>query len=379
MYKKRALSIFLIIVMLVSFVFNAANADDELEQAKQDKKSIDNQINQIKNEKKNELNEKAQLEQEKKNLINTEKKENEEYQNLLEEISELEKILEEVEKALKEAEENYENQVRLFKAHMSAMYKNSNETILDIILESRNIVDFLERFELISLLSKRDKQIAEQLKVAKEDVEYKRHTFLEQKAELQKAIEEKRNRLESLKASRTSLDSQIQSTKRKLEILEKQEKELLAKSEEIGNLIITLSTRKKYVEGQMVWPTPSCSTITSAFGRRRHPVLRYISNHTGIDIGAKSGANILAANKGTVIVAGWQGAYGNTIIIDHGGGITTLYGHCSKLLVKAGQEVDAGQIIAKVGSTGLSTGPHLHFEVRVNGTPQDPLKYVSYK
>ena len=378
MYKKRAISVILIIVMLISLAFQPAGADDELEKAKQEKQNIDNQINQVKNQKKNELNEKAQLEAEKNNLLNTEKKENEEYENLLNEINELEKILEEVEQALKEAEENYENQVNQFKAHLSAMYKNSNETILDIILESKNIIDLLERIELISLLSKRDKQIIDQLKTAKEDVEYKRRTYLEQKAELQEAIREKKNRLELLKASRASVESQLQETQRKIEILEKQEKELLAKSEEISNLIKTLSTRKKYVEGQMIWPLPSSTRITSTFGTRRHPILRYIRTHTGIDIAASSGSNIVAANKGTVIVAGWQGSYGNAVIIDHGGGISTLYGHCSKLLVKVGQEVEAGEIIAKVGSTGLSTGPHLHFEVRVNGEPQDPLKYVSY-
>lgn len=377
MYNKRVISIFLIIFLLLPLAFQVASAADELDKAKEDKKNIDSQINKIGQEKKNEINEKKQLEQEKKNVENAVKKENEEYQNLLNEISELEKTLEEIEKALEEAEQNYENQVNLFKAHLSAMYKNSNETILDIILASRNITDFLERLELISLLSKRDKQIGDELKTAKEDIEYKRQTFLSQKAELQKDINDKKKRLEALKASRASLNSQIKSAQDRIASLEKQEKELLAKSEEIGNLIIALASKKKYVEGQMVWPVPSSSVISSSYGRRKHPIFGYYSTHTGIDIAAKNGANILAANKGTVIVAGWQGAYGNTVIIDHGGGITTLYGHCSKLLVKNGDEVDVGQIIAKVGSTGWSTGPHLHFEVRVNGATKNPLDYVS--
>jgi murein DD-endopeptidase MepM/ murein hydrolase activator NlpD len=107
---------------------------------------------------------------------------------------------------------------------------------------------------------------------------------------------------------------------------------------------------------------------------RMHPILRKYKMHTGIDIDADKGDSIIAANKGTVIIAKYdRNGYGNMIVIDHGGGITTLYGHASKLLVSVGDEVNAGQVIAKVGSTGLSTGPHLHFEVRVDGTPKNPL------
>ena len=99
--------------------------------------------------------------------------------------------------------------------------------------------------------------------------------------------------------------------------------------------------------------------------------------HTGIDISASQGSSIVAANSGTVIMAGWQNGYGNTVVVDHGGGITTLYAHCSKLLVGVGKKVKAGDTIAKVGSTGMSTGPHLHFEVRKNGSTTDPIKYVT--
>jgi murein DD-endopeptidase MepM/ murein hydrolase activator NlpD len=126
----------------------------------------------------------------------------------------------------------------------------------------------------------------------------------------------------------------------------------------------------------MIWPAPSSHNITSYYGNRFHPVLKKYKMHTGIDIGAPSGSSVIAANKGVVIVAGWQSGYGNTVIIDHGGGIATLYAHCSRLLVSTGQSVDSGSVIAKVGSTGLSTGPHLHFEVRKNGATVNPLQYT---
>jgi murein DD-endopeptidase MepM/ murein hydrolase activator NlpD len=129
----------------------------------------------------------------------------------------------------------------------------------------------------------------------------------------------------------------------------------------------------------MTWPVPSSYRITSSFGMRKHPILRKNKMHTGVDRGADKGASIVAANSGTVIMAHYdKNGYGNMVVIDHGGGITTLYAHASKLLVKVGDKVKSGQTIAKVGSTGLSTGNHLHFEVRVNGEPKDPMKgYLS--
>jgi murein DD-endopeptidase MepM/ murein hydrolase activator NlpD len=128
-------------------------------------------------------------------------------------------------------------------------------------------------------------------------------------------------------------------------------------------------------DGEMHWPLPGYTTLSSTFGTRVHPVTKTVKSHTGIDLPAPTGTGIQAAKDGTVIIAGVQSGYGNTVVIDHGGGITTLYGHCSKLLVKAGQKVKAGAVIAKVGSTGVSTGPHLHFEVRKTGSPVQPLNY----
>ncbi|MCL6472509.1 MAG: peptidoglycan DD-metalloendopeptidase family protein [Firmicutes bacterium] len=121
---------------------------------------------------------------------------------------------------------------------------------------------------------------------------------------------------------------------------------------------------------------PASGPITSGFGMRFHPVLGYSRMHTGIDIGVPTGTLVHASASGTVIMAGWMGGYGNAVVISHGGGISTLYGHNSALLVSVGQYVSQGQVIARSGSTGLSTGPHLHFEIRLNGTPVDPMKYL---
>jgi murein DD-endopeptidase MepM/ murein hydrolase activator NlpD len=121
---------------------------------------------------------------------------------------------------------------------------------------------------------------------------------------------------------------------------------------------------------------PSVGEITSSFGWRTHPILGYQKFHSGMDFGADYGSPIMAADRGVVVFAGWYGGYGNTIIIDHGGGMTTLYAHSEELYVAEGQSVQRGQAIAAVGSTGLSTGPHLHFEVRRDGEPIDPAEFL---
>jgi len=126
----------------------------------------------------------------------------------------------------------------------------------------------------------------------------------------------------------------------------------------------------------MIWPTPGCKYITSPYGYRYHPVYGYSSFHTGIDIGANNRSNVVAVQDGVVTLAQYNGGYGNCVMISHGGGISTLYAHGSQILVKNGQSVKQGDVIMLVGSTGVSTGPHLHFEVRVNGSHTQPLNYL---
>ena len=122
----------------------------------------------------------------------------------------------------------------------------------------------------------------------------------------------------------------------------------------------------------MLWPVPGYFTVTSGYGNRRHPFSGRQEFHTGIDIGARSGANVVAAESGMVTMSGWHGGYGQTIVIDHGNGLSTLYAHNSALLAREGQWVNRGDVIARVGSTGISTGPHLHFEIRQNGRHFNP-------
>ena len=163
------------------------------------------------------------------------------------------------------------------------------------------------------------------------------------------------------------------------EEIDKMIDELQADADAMTNTIINAgssSGNSQYIGGVLAWPTPSTSYITSPFGYRTHPISGTYKFHTGIDIGASRNSAIIAANDGKVILSGWNGGYGKCIVVDHGGGITTLYAHCNSLYVGVGAYVSRGQTIAAVGSTGNSTGPHLHFEVRVNGSYKNPLNYV---
>ena len=141
-------------------------------------------------------------------------------------------------------------------------------------------------------------------------------------------------------------------------------------------MLTTANVGSDYAGGAMAWPVPGYSRITSPFGMRTHPITGVYKLHTGTDISAPIGANFIAANSGIVIKAGWNNAYGNMVIIDHGGGVSTLYAHGSEILVQVGQTVQKGDPVLKVGSTGYSTGPHAHFEVRINGEYVNPMNFV---
>ena len=134
---------------------------------------------------------------------------------------------------------------------------------------------------------------------------------------------------------------------------------------------------EEYIGGIMAWPIPGYTRITSQYGMRTHPITGVYKLHTGVDVGAPIGANFIAANDGVVTKASYNGAYGNMVIIDHGGGVSTLYAHGSEIVVQAGQQVKKGDVVLKVGSTGYSTGAHAHFEVRINGQPVNPMDYIT--
>ncbi|MBQ6998934.1 MAG: peptidoglycan DD-metalloendopeptidase family protein [Clostridia bacterium] len=215
---------------------------------------------------------------------------------------------------------------------------------------------------------KENEQVIEAIKIEIENERAQVMSIMEQ------SLAKKRQLAQKQAASQKILNDLAQTEKEITQELKKAKEAENAARNEIARLVSGDGSR--YVGGKFLWPSTNSYRITSPYSMRVHPTLGVYKQHTGIDIGASYGTNVLAAADGTVIIAGWNNAYGNYVVINHGGGVTTLYGHNSSLTVSKGQKVSRGQVIAKVGSTGYSTGPHIHFEVQVNGSPVNPMSYL---
>jgi len=292
----------------------------------------------------------------------------------------LESAIDSLNEAIALAEEEYANQEALLKKRLDVMYKwTSTVWKLDELLKSNSWNEFFIRLKLMNQISEYDRMLLNSVKKKKQEIEELKEL---RQYEIDNCVEQARlyaQQIQELEVSRSSLDAAIQKDTRTKEEYEKQEDALLKESKDLEQLIKNLESQTNLKwGGKMVWPMPTNKYIASKFGNRLHPIYKVWKMHTGIDIGSKMNEAIVAAADGIVIYAGTRSGYGNCVIIDHGSGITTLYAHINNrgILVKTGQKVTAGQKIANAGQTGVATGPHLHFEVRKNGTPQDPLEYV---
>jgi len=258
------------------------------------------------------------------------------------------------------------------------IYENGQVDYMACILDSATFSDFLNRSDFFSQLVRADCNMIEETNRKADELNQREQQLHGKKAEvaqLQGKYQQEDRYLASLESKRQGLLSDVKYEHRQisqsivyLEHLTRQEEARLQ------SIILSYqgSHHTEYrALGAFGWPVNGC--ITSPFGYRYHPIYGSYRMHTGIDLGVGYGTTIAAACTGTVIFAGWYGGYGNAIVLDHGGGYSTLYGHCSALYVRQGQSVTRGQGIAAVGSTGNSTGPHLHFEVRYRGNPVNPL------
>ncbi len=261
----------------------------------------------------------------------------------------------------------------LMMKRIRALDEVGSVSYLEVILGSRSFSDFLARFELLRQVLAADVTLFKEVKEEKRQLEAKKAYLEEQKATLsdlkgqtaarKASVEEKQEAREALLAQLREDKKAIAAALDELEKTSKQLQDYIYQ--------IQLAAGRAGGVPAFIWPT--AGPISSRFGPRFHPILKVYKDHTGIDIAAPAGQTIKAAASGIVILAGWAGGYGQCVIIDHGGYYSSLYGHMSWIGVKAGQEVAQGVEIGHVGSTGYSTGPHLHFEVRYKGEPVNPV------
>lgn len=369
------LSIFFIICMAPSTI-KAVTADEVLSSKKDDiQSSIDNtneELEQIGEE----INTVSDEVQELNERIST-------YQNevaaLNVEIAQLELSINDAIKKLETTEQEYIKQRKLFETRVVAIYEAGNIVYLDVLLKSKNIADFISRYFYLNEISSYDERMLDNIEKQKNDIEAQKNALEGKQAQLKVLAQNKENTavtLSNIKIIRNNYLSNLNQIKdelqQKLEIYE-------ADMEELEKKMLQFSLEslgEDYVGGNFIWPLPEHYTITSPFGMRIHPIFKVRRMHTGTDISAPTGTPIVAANAGVVVTATFASSYGNYIMIDHGGGVITLYAHASKLLVSEGDIVEQGDIIMETGSTGWSTGPHLHFEIRIDGSTVDPLPYI---
>ena len=288
--------------------------------------------------------------------------------------AEIVKGLEELEQLKKDIEKQNDD----LNARLRSMYKNGDVGMLSVVFGSSSMSDVLTNMDMVQRIYNADaellKSIQEQYDLV--DAQNRKLEALKVQLEEQQAvIAEKKSALEADEAEARARRNALQAD---ADSLQKQYDAVKKEADSISETIKVLQSQNtQYIGGAMCWPSQASTRITSPFGWRYLSLLGGRNYHTGVDIGAAGGTNILAANSGKVIKAGWNNSYGYMVMVDHGGGIVTLYAHSSKLLVKTGDVVTRGQAIALIGSTGMSTGNHLHFEVRVNGQYKNPLDYVS--
>lgn len=266
--------------------------------------------------------------------------------------------------ALKATNELLDQRIRI-------MYMNGTIGYIEVMLESKNFEDLLSRIEMLRRIVESDTSLIDQMEIDKQMVDDKKLALEEEQTKLISLESQMQDKRSQLKLQIADLEVKKRELLNNIAALEIQIDETNADAEAVKKILADLVLRERYIGGAMTWPVPSSYKITSSFGMRRHPILNINKLHTGMDIGG-NGLQVVAANEGTVIWAGWLSSYGKCIMIDHGGGIVTLYAHNSSLSVKKGEDVSRGQKIALTGSTGNVTGPHLHFEVRENGDFVDP-------
>jgi len=284
------------------------------------------------------------------------------------------------EEELKRIEKELKEKVRILNDRVAAIYKNGNSSILEILLKAEDFLDFISKLKLMNLFAGQDTQNILEVKGKKTATIGIKKSIIDLR-EKQKEHEDKVGQLVEQAAQKVrerddilnEKENLLSSTTANKNALIRMEKDLKVQEAEVARILESFKYGSA-PSGKFAWPV--AGRIISGFGYRIHPIFGVRRFHSGIDIVASYGTPVKAADGGQVVQAGYFGGYGNSVMLYHGGGFATWYAHLSSINVSMGQLVKRGQVIGLVGSTGWTTGPHLHFEVRINGAPQDPRAHL---
>lgn len=408
--KKKAISIvciilaFLMMVTLVVSVMGslgalAAGGQDQIDALEQQKSELQSQQASIQTNIDDLIAQQADVIDQKAAMDEKNELARQEIELINEQIDVYTGLIQDKAEELEKAEAAEQAQYELYRKRVRAMEEEGSYTYLDILFQCRSLSDVLSAIDMIGEIMDSDKRLFEEYKAARETTE-------QVKAEYEATLAQLSDKQETLEAEKAELEEQIAAA---VEVINKLQDDIDAAKAEyakaaaaeaaaqasINAIIAQMQAEEEAARqeaaqnnqqytgtgstatGTYIWPCPSSTYVTSAFGMRDHPLFGDERPHSGIDIAGSAGSEVLAADSGTVAVATYSSSYGNYVTIYHSNGDYTLYAHMSSLAVSAGQSVTQGDVIGYVGSTGWATGPHLHFEIRVNGSTVDPLSYFS--
>ena len=381
----------IILILIICFISRMAYAENEVvdenatnstnstdlqtqqQQLQEQTDQANQELSETQSQLSDNLKEIEELDQKIEDSENELNKLNEQVQALKDEISS-------VETELAEVTEKYEAQKEIFEKRVVALYETGEVSYLDILLNSSSVYEFVSSYYVISEIAEADNDLLTSIGDKKDEIELKKRTLDKEKENLAALVETQQRTSKILQNTKIIRENYVSKLSEEEKAKQAQIDEMTAQYKAINTQILELLNQgidTEYIGGELAWPVPGYTRITSKYGMRVHPITGQYKLHTGVDISAPMGANFIAANDGIVVKAEYNTAYGRMVVIDHGGGISTLYAHGSEILVQVGQTVRRGDSILKVGSSGYSTGPHAHFEVRINGTVTDPMPYIT--